>query len=262
MGAKTDDVKPGLVEPRDREPGVPIFVWGVFGVLVVGAAAFVARFGTDVPIWDDYDFMPAVVGEQPVTPGWLWEQCNEHRIPLPKLIFVVACRTAGNDVRAGMAASVAVLAALAAGMVVLAGRLPGGARPSDAVFSLLLLNLGHASNLLWSIQFIHVLSTGIGTAVLILIAWRTRWPGPAVAAAAGVALGLLPLCGGTGLLYVPALGSWLLAASWVEARSKRPGRGSAGRSDRTSGTPGPRSLCTLLPPLSPRRSPCGARRPF
>ncbi len=225
MRAKSEDTEQGEVETKAREPGARLFVWGVCGLLSLAAAAFVARFGTDVPVWDDYDFMPAAVGEQPVTLGWLWEQCNEHRIPLPKLIFVLACRAAGNDVRAGMAASVAVLSALAAGLVVLAGRLPGGARPSDAVFCLLLLNLGQASNLLWSIQFIHVLSTGIGTAVLILIAWRGRWPGPAAAAVAGVALGLLPLCGGTGLLYVPALGSWLLAVSWVEARSKRKGAG-------------------------------------
>ncbi len=244
MRAKTDDAKPSAVEPSAPEPGARMFVWGVFGVLALSAVAFVGRFGTDVPIWDDYGFIPAVVGEQPVTPGWLWEQCNEHRIPLPKLIFVLACRAAGKDVRAGMAASVAVLSALAAGMVVLAGRLPGGARPSDAVFSLLLLNLGQASNLLWSIQFIHVLSTGIGTAVLILIAWRPRWPGPAAAAAAGVALGLLPLCGGTGLLYVPALASWLLAASWVEARSKRPGAGRRAAQIALLALPG-LVLCTL-----------------
>jgi len=222
---RPDDAEPGVVEPQAGEPGARVFVWSVFGALALSSAAFVARYGSDVPIWDDYEFVPAVVGEEPVTLGWLWEQCNEHRIPLPKLIFVLACRAAGNDVRAGMAASVATLSMLAAGMVVLAGRLPGGARPSDAVFSLLLLNLGHASNLLWSIQFIHVISTGIGTALLILIAWRGRWPGPTAALAAGVALGLLPLCGGTGLLYVPALASWLLAASWVEARSKRPGAG-------------------------------------
>ncbi len=222
---KTDAVQPGAVAPVAREPGARMFVWGVFGVLTLTMAAFVARFGSDVPIWDDYDFIPAVVGEQPITIGWLWEQCNEHRIPLPKLFFVGACRAAGNDVRAGMAASAAVLAALAAGMVVLAGRLPGGARPSAAVFSLLLLNLGHASNLLWSIQFIHLLPTAICSALLILIAWRARWPGTATAAAVGVALGLLPLCGGTGLLYVPAMICWLFVGAWVEARSKRPGAG-------------------------------------
>jgi len=101
----------------------------------------------------------------------------------------------------------------------------GGARPSDAVFSLFLLNLGHASNLLWCNQFHQVIPTAIGTALLILIAGRARSPGPATAAVVGVALGLLPLCGGTGLLYVPAIASWLLAASWLEARSKRPGAG-------------------------------------
>jgi hypothetical protein len=205
------------------EPGTRVFVWGVFAVLAISAAAFVARFGTDVPIWDDYNFVPAVLGEQPVTLSWLWQQCNEHRIPLPKLILVGACRAAGNDVRAGMAGSLAILAALAAAFVVLVGRLPGGARPSDAVFSVILLHFGHASNLLWCNQLHQVMPTAMGTALLVLIAWRTRWPGPAAAAVVGAVLGLMPLCGGTGLLYVPAMAAWLFAAAWVVSRSKRPG---------------------------------------
>jgi hypothetical protein len=222
VAPNTEEANQTILEPREPEPGARLFVWAVFGVLALLTVAFVARFGTDVPMWDDYEFVPAVVGEQPLSFGWLWEQCNEHRIPLPKLVLVETCRAAGNDVRAGMAASVAVLAVLAALMLVLAGRLPGGARPSDGVFALLLLNLGQAPNLLWSIQFVHVIATGIGTAVLILIAWRARWPGPLTAAIVGVALALLPLCGGTGLLYVPAMACWLLAASLVEARSNRP----------------------------------------
>jgi len=225
MRAKPDDARPRSVEPHASEPGARVFVWSVFGLLVLSAAAFVARFGSEVPVWDDYNFVPAIVGEQPVTLGWLWEQSNEHRIPLPKLIFVAACRAAGNDVRAGMGLSVVILSAVAALLAVLAGRLPGGARPSDAVHSILLLNLGHASNLLWCNQLHQVMPTGIGIAILVLIAWRPRWPSPAAAAVVGVLLALLPLCGGTGLLFVPALASWLFAASWVEARSDRRGAG-------------------------------------
>ena len=33
--------------------------------------------------------IPQLIGVQPITATWLWEQHNEHRIPLPKLILVV-----------------------------------------------------------------------------------------------------------------------------------------------------------------------------
>jgi hypothetical protein len=214
---------PAQSRTEAQEPGARAFVWGVWGTLTLAAAVLVARYGTVVPVWDDYAIIPALVGEQPVTPGWLWEQCNEHRIAVPKLILLVADRLAGNDVRAGMGLSVATLSALAAALVALADRFRGGLRVSDAVFPLLLLNPGHATNLLWSIQFAFVLPTAVGTAYLIAIAGRASWPGPSAVALAGLGMAVLPLCGGTGLVFVPALAAWLFGAAWAEARSGRPG---------------------------------------
>src|SRR5207249_3988664 len=133
--------------------------WGVWMVLTLSTAAIIARYGSDVPIWDDYEIIRALVGEQPVTPGWLWAQCNEHRIAVPKLMLLESYRLAGNDVRAGMVLSAASLSALAAGLVMLAGRFRGGHRASDALFPILLLNPGHSTNLLWSIQLAVVLPT-------------------------------------------------------------------------------------------------------
>ncbi|CAN5627023.1 hypothetical protein BH23PLA1_BH23PLA1_35310 [soil metagenome] len=105
-----------VAEAGATEPGARAFVWGVWGLLTLSALVIVGWFGSDVPTWDDYAFVPALVGEPPVTLGWLWEQCNEHRIALPKLILVEANRLAGNDVRAGMVLSVATLSALAAAL--------------------------------------------------------------------------------------------------------------------------------------------------
>jgi hypothetical protein len=207
------------------QPGVRAFVWLVWGLLSLMAVALVAVFGSNIPVWDDYDIIPYEVGERPVTLEWFWEQCNEHRIALPKLILLETQRLAGNDVRAGMLLSTALLSALAAAMIVLAGRFPGGVRATDAVFPILLLHLGHATNLLWGIQFAFVLPTALGSAYLIAIAGRTTWPSPARAALAGVGLVLLPLCGGTGLVLVPALALWLFGAAWSEARSGRPSAG-------------------------------------
>ena len=112
---------------------------------------------------------------------------------------------------------------LAASLIGLAGRIRGGPRASDAAFPLLLLHPGHATNWLWGVQFAFVLPTALGTAYLIPIAGRAGWPGRRQAAAAGLGMALLPLCGATGLVFVPALAAWLLAAAFVEARSGRAG---------------------------------------
>ena len=62
-----------------------------------------------------------------------------------------------------------------------------------------------------------ILPMALGTAALIPIAGRASWPRPAKAVLVGVGLGLLPLCGASGLVFVPALASWLLGAAWADA---------------------------------------------
>jgi hypothetical protein len=200
------------------------FAWGAWGALTLAAIAFVANYAANVPVWDDYKIVCELVGNQPVTLPWLWEQCNEHRIALPKLILVYVERLAGHDVRAGMFLSVLALSGLSAALLWLSARLPGGNRPTDALFPLLLLNVGQATNLLWSNQFIHALSIAIGTAYLLPIVAGASWPGRMTVVLAGVGLALLPLCGGTGLMFVPGLELWLFGAAVAEAGSMRPGR--------------------------------------
>jgi hypothetical protein len=212
------------VRPREEpEPGARTFVWAVWGLSVLAATTFVAFFGVNVPLWDDANIALALIGDRPITLGWLWEQCNEHRIALPKLILLGADHLAGNDIRAGMFLSVAALSALAAALIGLTARLRGGTRPTDALFPVLLLLSGHEANLLWSIQFAFVLPTVLGTAFLIPIVGRATWPGPKAAVLAGIVLALLPHCGATGLMFVPAMAAWLLGAAWAESRSGRPG---------------------------------------
>ena len=205
------------------EPGGWGFVWLVWGLMTVLAVGFVTRYGTEVPIWDDENLVPVVVGAQPVTPAWLWAQANEHRLPLPKLILLGADRLAGNDIRAGMFLSVATLAVLAAALVALLGQFRGGSQAADAVIPILLLHPGHATNLLWSIQFAFVLPTALATGCLIAIAGRAGRPGVGLAWGMGLILACLPLSSANGLIYVPALAAWLLGSAIREARSKRTG---------------------------------------
>ena len=208
---------------EDVEPGGRGFVWLVWSLMTLLAVGFVARYGTDVPVWDDENLVPALVGVQPITPTWLWAQHNEHRIPLPKLMLLGMDRCAGNDIRAGMFLSVATLAALAAGLVALLGRFRGGSQAADAVIPILLLHPGHATNLLWSFQFTMVLPTALATSFLIATAGRPGRPGVGMAWVAGLALACLPLSSGNGLVFVPALAAWLLGSALAEYRSRLAG---------------------------------------
>ncbi|WP_406694875.1 hypothetical protein V5E97_27915 [Singulisphaera sp. Ch08] len=217
---------PRFAEPTAfPEPGAKTFAWGVWAMMTFGAIAFVAHYRTDVPTWDDYHMVPAVVGAQQVTPEWLWEQTNEHRIPVPKLALVAFGRAAGGDIRVGMFLSVAAMSALAAAMIALVGRMGDGPRASDAFFPVLLLHPGHAANFLWSFQITPLLPTALATFFLIPIAGQRSWPGPRIAAVAGVGLAILPLCGGNGVVFVPPLALWLIAAATAEFKSGRTRRG-------------------------------------
>ena len=205
---------------KHDEPGGRGFVWLIWSLMSLLAMGFVARYGTDVPVWDDENLVPALAGVQPITPAWLWAQANEHRLPLPKMILLAADRCAGNDIRAGMFLSVSTLAALAAGLVTLLGRFRGGSHAADAVIPILLLHPGHATNLLWSIQFAFVLPTALATCCLIAIAGRSGRPSVRLAWVAGLTMTCLPLSSGNGLVFVPALAIWLLGSALAEYRSR------------------------------------------
>jgi hypothetical protein len=70
--------------------GAPVFVWGVWGLMLLAALTLVLRYTDDLPIGDLWPMVPQLTGEQPVTFSWLWEpwQSGEHRIPLPKLVIL------------------------------------------------------------------------------------------------------------------------------------------------------------------------------
>ena len=210
---------PAALASDGPEAGASAFVWGTWGLSTLALIGFVACYGSNVPRWDDYSIVPQLAGVQPVTLRWLWEQHNEHRIPLPKLIMITASRLAGNDVRAEMYLTVLALSGLSAALIVLRSRSAGGLRSSDAVFPLLLLSVGQAANLLWGHQFHQVISMTLGTAYLVPMVARPSWPGRMTLVLAGLGLALLPLCGGTGLLFVPGLELWLFGMAVATIRS-------------------------------------------
>jgi hypothetical protein len=193
----------------NAEGGAGAFVWGVWASLTVGSLAFVRRYGSKVPFWDDWGLVPARTGARPITAAWLWEQYAEYRFPLPKLVLLALARVTGNDLRADMVFGVVMLAALAGLMIHGARRVRGRTEWSDAFFPLALLHLGHHAHMLWSGLGVHLLATFLlGIPLLVIVSCGARLEtGP------GVLLGLsligLTLSGRGAIVYVPPLAAWL-----------------------------------------------------
>ena len=189
-------------------------------MMLLAALALVGTYGSNVPSWDGWDMVPTLTGEQPISLTWLWSQHNEHRIPLPRLILLGLGKLTNNDFRAGMYFGVLGLGALALAMILVAKQLRGTWSYSDAFFPLVLLNWGHAVNMLWGWQVQFFASTILAGIILLAIAkWGDQSKGgPALTV--GMCLLLLPLCGANGLGLVPALALWLGYSSIVSLRTE------------------------------------------
>jgi hypothetical protein len=194
-----------------RACGAALFVGGAWIVSLALALGFVARYGSEVPVWDDFDLLGPITGVRPASLSWLWSQHNEHRVPLPRLVLFALDRLGGHDARQGMFFSVVILATAAAMLIAAARRWRDGSSASDALFPIILLGLGHYANLLWSWQVQFTIATSLFLAIVAIgISGRDERLGPGRAGVLGVLLSLLPLCGANGLAFVPALCAWLV----------------------------------------------------
>jgi len=187
-------------------------VWSVWAMMLLAALACIARWGRNIPLAEDWLMVPALTGHEPSIPEWLWAQNNEHRVALPKLVYLGLLAVTG-DFRSGMVFSVLLLAALAAALILTVRRIRGGtASITDAVFPVALLHIGNWENLVWGWQLQFVLSVVLTGAVLVAIV-RDPLPTRTTLAVAAVALVLLPLSGANGLILTIALTPWMLAAA-------------------------------------------------
>jgi hypothetical protein len=195
-------------------------VWGIWAVMTIAALAFVWRFGSDVPFWDEWNIVNALTGAQPITIKWLWALHNGHRILLPKLLLLGLYKVSGGDFRVGMYFNVAALAAIAAAMIWASQRIRQG-EPSyvDAVFPLLLLHLGHYENLLWSWQVTQIFPVIVVCGLLAVIAVYAFAPPTLAMVVAAIGVMTLPLSGIPGLAYAPVLVCWL-AVTAIRAYSR------------------------------------------
>ena len=123
--------------------GAALFVWTIWALMVLAALVYVSVNGADVPFMDDWNMVPVLVKDEPVTFGWLWSEYNGHRLPLPKFVLLALYRLTSSDFRAGMYLNVLALGALAFVLIRTAGFLRGRVSYADAFFPLALLHWGH-----------------------------------------------------------------------------------------------------------------------
>ena len=201
-----------------------VVVWVVWSLLSVGAVGFVALYGSSVPYYDDWDLVDRLTGVEPVTPTWLWELHNSHRLPVPKVLGLGLLKVSGIDFRSEMFASVAALSAAAAAMIWTARRVRGWTSYTDAFFPLLLLHGGLCRVLLWGWQLHVILSMVLPCVPLLVIVRQGSQPPLTRTILAWACILLLPLCGANGLAFVPALAVWLGCLAVVYWRSPHPNR--------------------------------------
>jgi hypothetical protein len=174
--------------------------------------ACIGRFGRNIPLAEDWLAVPALTGNEPSLAAWLWEQNNEHRTVLPKLVLLSALKLTGGDFRAGMVVNALLASAIALAMILAARRIRGGRTVyTDAFFPVALLHLGHWENLIWSWQLVFVISTALICVLLLVAVTQERLPSPRAGIAAGVCLVLLPLSSANGVIFALLLAPWLAA---------------------------------------------------
>jgi glycosyltransferase involved in cell wall biosynthesis len=189
----------------------PLLVLGLWAGLLASALLFVWNFAIPLPSSDEWKMVPYVTGDEPVTMQWLWSPHNEHRIVLPKLIYLPLARLSRMDARPAAMVNALLLAGSALLLCVAARRFRGRTVVSDAFFPLLLLHWGHWANLCFPFQ-ITLLLPGFLFCLLVPLLFSFNTRPDRVDTPIGLILCALPLCGAAGLPVAAVLGSWLLVS--------------------------------------------------
>ena len=179
-------------------------VWCCWFVCTSVAFTVVMLYGNRLPFSDDWDLVPAIVGQQPLTFEWLWSQHNEHRIVIPRLVMVMAARVGGGDFRATLLVNAACLSGLAALLIIAVKRVRGKTSLTDVFLPCYILHLGQGG-LRWGFLFQSVCATvavGVIAGVLALNRWPTSKAHSVVLATAVL---VLPLSGANGVVYIPVI---------------------------------------------------------
>ncbi len=214
---------PGRIASQQSDPIAVVVVSAVWAVMLIAGLGFVWKFASEFPYYDDFDVLPYLIGDKPITFSWLWSQHEEHRLFLPRLFMLAPVWLAGGDFRAGSFFSVLSMGLLAGAMILTARKQRGRISYADAFFPLILLPWqGIQGFHLWNFSMQFVLPALLAGTVLIIMV-RDRAPlslGQAIVA--GLCISALPICGGTGLGLVPPLALWLCYVGILRWTSRLP----------------------------------------
>jgi hypothetical protein len=208
-----------LRRPTVSDGSARVFVWAVWVAAFLSALVLVVGSGRDVPFHEDFTMAPAMTGHQGNFLGWLWSQNNEHRVPVPRLVYLGLLKL-WPDFRVGMVFNVVLLAAIAAAFLFFLHRVRGHSRWTDAFFPIVFLNLGNWENMGWGWQLEFVVATALACALLMGIASRGEFTTRRALVVGGCLVGI-PLTGATALPFAPLLSLALIPRIKSAARHAR-----------------------------------------
>lgn len=163
----------------------------------------VFHYGRNIPLAEDWNLVGPLTDNESNFGAWLWQQNNEHRIPLPKICLLGVLKITNGDFRAGMVLTIFALAFLSAFLIGIFRKIRGGRSSyADAIFPIVFLHLGNWENLFWSWEFTFVLATILSCIVIGTVIRHTNKMTLKDAVIASLCMMGLPLCGANGLLYL------------------------------------------------------------
>ena len=189
------------------------FVWAAMTALLV--VLFRADH-TNVPLSEDWYMVPAFTGHEPDFGAWLWSQNNEHRVPLPRLVYLAILYLTGGSFAAVGWFNIGLQVTTAVGLILFLRRVRGHTDVADAFFPLQLLHWGHSTHFLFPFLISMLLPTAATLVLACAVARPYHLGQPLAALAASAALFALPLCGFMGLLYAPIFALILGIAAWAD----------------------------------------------
>ncbi|WP_422925619.1 hypothetical protein [Singulisphaera sp. PoT] len=205
----------------DREPGATSFVILVWLASAASLLVLAWFYTVETPLWDDWANVAVLTGERPLTMGWLWSLHNEHRIALPRLIYISLAWLTGASFRA-QALLNAILLIVATGSLIRAARnLRGWTSYADAFLPLIFCGVSHQRNVLFAFQIQLILSTVLLAFAVHVVSRRPSGLGTPSAGLMAVMLLLLPLCGANGLGFVPAIALAMIYQAVLDWRQSR-----------------------------------------
>jgi hypothetical protein len=184
------------------------------------------RFSENIPYLEDWHVVRPLTGHEPSLARWLWAQNNEHRYVFSRFLLLLVTRAAGGDLRAAMLCNIALLALVSLALMFAVQKARGRPAWTDLIIPLTFLSLGHASNVYWAWQITYIVPVCIASLFLAAIIIDPELSSRRVAIAAAIAVALLPLNGGVGLLFVPAISGWMVCL-FLRSSLRRGHRGAA-----------------------------------